>query len=48
MDLIGVKLSKNTAKSTNSGYRSTGNFASMTAVFAYLEIALPDLSAGPF
>ena len=25
-----------------------GNFASMTAVLARLEIALPDLSAGPF
>jgi hypothetical protein len=48
MDLIGVRLSRNTARSINSGYRSTGNFALITTVLTYLEIALPNLSAGLF
>ena len=48
MDLIGVWLSKNTAKSINLGYRLTGNFTLMTAVLTHLEMVFPDLSAGPF
>ena len=48
MDLMGVRLSRNTAKSINSGYRSTGNFALIIAVLARLEMALPDLSIGLF
>ena len=48
MDSIGVQLSKNTAKSINLGHRSTGNFILITIIFAYLEIALPDLFIGPF
>ena len=48
MDLIGVWLSKNTTRSINLGHRSTGNFALITAVLTYLEIALPNLSIGPF
>jgi len=48
MDLIGVQLNKNTTRSINSGYRSTGNFALIIAVLTYLEIALPNLSVGPF
>jgi hypothetical protein len=48
MDLIGVRLSRNTARSTNLGHKSTGNFASITAVLTYLEMALPNLSIGPF
>ena len=48
MDLIGVWLNKNTAKSINLGYKLMGNFALMTAVFAYLEIALPNLFVGLF
>ena len=48
MDLIRVRLSKNTARSTNSGHRSTGNFTLITAVLTYLEIALPNLSIGLF
>ena len=48
MDLIRVQLNKNIAKSTNSGHKSIGNFALITAVFTYLEIALPNLSAGLF
>jgi len=48
MDLIGVLLSKNIAKSINLGYRSMGNFVLIIAVLTCLEMALPDLSAGPF
>ena len=48
MDLIGVRLSRNTTRSTNSGYRSIGNFALITAVLTCLEMALPNLSTGPF
>jgi len=32
----------------NSGYRSMGNFALITAVLTYLEIALSNLSIGLF
>jgi len=48
MDLIGVRLSRNTARSINLGYRSTSNFALIIAVLIYSEIALPNLSIGPF
>ena len=46
MDLIGVRLSRNTTRSINLGYRSMGNFALITVVLTYLEIALPNLSIG--
>jgi len=48
MDLIGVQLSRNTIRSINLGYRSMGNFALIIVVLAYLEMALPNLSAGLF
>jgi hypothetical protein len=48
MDLIGVQLSRNTTRSTNSGYRSIGNFTLITVVLTLLEIALPNLSIGLF
>jgi len=48
MDLIGVRLSRNTIRSINLGYRSTGNFALIIVVLACLEMALSDLSIGLF
>ena len=45
---MGVQLSKNITKSTNSGHKLTGNFTLIIIVFTYLEIAFPNLSTGPF
>jgi hypothetical protein len=48
MDLIGVRLSRNTTRSINSGHRFIGNFTLIIAVLTRLEIALPNLSIGNF